>query len=496
VEVPFTEFPLGHSINGSPHSVCVSLPTLRDVINYEHKDPATLATFAAGYPRFHRNPLIEEFASKWNLDTGAPLLPTWAAAEDLCAFIQAGVDRIEPAGPYHTVRLRSEAEKADAAAFLQHTGCGISSREAEKVLVENFHYKAYPELRSKAGPEADAKQLRNTLHQVYGTATPEDVFLARSGMNAFYAGFRALQYIQLRNHRDLWIHLGWLYLDTTRVLERFSPVGVPPLHVVSPHDLPALRQIVADHGHRIAGIVTEFPTNPLVESTDLEELRSIADRCKAALVLDPTLVNAYNVHILPFADLHINSLTKYAAQDADVMMGALALCPHSPFYEDLWPLIDTFISPPSAEDCARLAVQIPHTESFVEKVNATTIEVAEFLMRHPGVDQLWWARRPASSYNYNWLQHKCAGPGGVLTFTSHKPMEAVYNALRFVKSPSFGARFTMICPFLYLAHYDLVSTPEGRSFLERKGLPPNLLRLSLGLESPEAIMAELDRALT
>ena len=53
----------------------------------------------------------------------------------------------------------------------------------------------------------------------------------------------------------------------------------------------------------------------------------------------------------------------------------------------------------------------------------------------------------------------------------------------------------MMCPFMYLAHYNLVSTPEGREQLRSNGLDPDLIRLSIGLEPPEAIIEELDRAL-
>ena len=94
-----------------------------------------------------------------------------------------------------------------------------------------------------------------------------------------------------------------------------------------------LKTVLSEQGSRVAGIVTEIPTNPLVQTPDLDKLRSLADKAKAALILDPTLVSPHNVNILPYSDLHINSLTKYAASEADVMMGALALNPNSRFYE-------------------------------------------------------------------------------------------------------------------------------------------------------------------
>jgi cystathionine gamma-synthase len=54
---------------------------------------------------------------------------------------------------------------------------------------------------------------------------------------------------------------------------------------------------------------------------------------------------------------------------------------------------------------------------------------------------------------------------------------------------------TLICPFMYLAHYDLVTTPTGRAELAQSGLDPDLLRLCVGTEPAEDIIAALDEAL-
>ena len=314
-------------------------------------------------------------------------------------------------------------------------------------------------------------------------------------MNAFYTGFRAIQATQAERNRDLWIQLGWLYVDTSRILEKFALPGAEPVQVYNVMDLSELETVLYQKGHRVAGIVTEVPTNPLVQTPDLARLRELADKYRAALILDPTLVSPHNVNILSYADLHINSLTKYAASSADVMMGAIALNGHSRFYDDLREKVAAFGTPPSSGDLARMALQIEKYPETIRLINASTVEVAAFLDSHPGVENVYWARSQPSGYNYNWLQHLEAGPGGIITFTTRKPLAEFYDRCNLVKSPSFGARFTMMCPFMYLAHYNLVSTPEGREQLRSNGLDPDLIRLSIGLEPPEAIIEELDRAL-
>jgi cystathionine gamma-synthase len=64
-----------------------------------------------------------------------------------------------------------------------------------------------------------------------------------------------------------------------------------------------------------------------------------------------------------------------------------------------------------------------------------------------------------------------------------------------VKGPSFGVNFTLLCPFMYLAHYDLVSTPEGRKKLANLGIDPALIRVSVGAEPYEQIEAAFAEAL-
>lgn len=473
---------------------------MADVIGYEEKDPRVLKAFQAGYPRFFRNPLIaglaERLAAEGCMEAGEPLLPTRAAAVDLCHFLGLNPESVVPVLSIWTVRLpQGQDIRTRARAFLQHTGCGISSREAESLLGQHFGEVPYFEERAAGHPEEHLKFIRGRLHAIYGTLVESDIHIFRSGMNAFYSGFRAIQAVQLDRKRDLWIQLGWLYVDTSRILEKFSLAGAAPIQVYNVMDLSELEEVLYREGHRVAGIVTEVPTNPLVQTPDVEALRELADKYRAALILDPTLVSPHNVNVLSYSDLHINSLTKYAASSADVMMGAIALNGNSRFYDELREQVAAFGTPPSSGDLARMAIQIERYPETIQAINATTVEVAAFLEKHPGVKDLYWARSQPSAYNYNWLQHLESGPGGILTFTTRKPLREFYDRCNFVKSPSFGSRFTMMCPFMYLAHYELVSTPQGRETLLGHGVDPDLIRLSIGLEPAEAIISELDRTL-
>jgi cystathionine beta-lyase/cystathionine gamma-synthase len=83
----------------------------------------------------------------------------------------------------------------------------------------------------------------------------------------------------------------------------------------------------------------------------------------------------------------------------------------------------------------------------------------------------------------------------MISFTLRGRLDAFYDRLRLPKGPSFGMRTTLICPFMYLAHYDLVTTEKGREELRSNGLDPDLLRLCVGTEPADEIIGALDEAL-
>jgi cystathionine gamma-synthase len=123
--------------------------------------------------------------------------------------------------------------------------------------------------------------------------------------------------------------------------------------------------------------------------------------------------------------------------------------------------------------------------------------VAAFLRGHPAVRDVFWALQEGSAENYRRLARGATATGGMITFTLRRPgaLEPFYDALRLPKGPSFGMQSTLICPFLYLAHYDLVTNPAGRAELAANGLDPDLLRLCCGDEPAADIIDSLREAL-
>lgn len=109
------------------------------------------------------------------------------------------------------------------------------------------------------------------------------------------------------------------YIDTLKILEKWGPGCLFYGHGSSA-DIDDLEEH-CKNGEKFLALFCEFPGNPLLKSPDLHRLRSLADKYEFAIVVDETIGNFLNVHVLPFADVIVSSLTKVFSGDSNVMGG-------------------------------------------------------------------------------------------------------------------------------------------------------------------------------
>jgi cystathionine gamma-synthase len=492
----FAPIPLGQPIPASPHGVSCSLPTMRSVRGYEEKDPEITRHLTSGYPRFVVHPFARELAAHL-APAGQTLWLTSSArmARELAQHLGAasGAALWARDGLHGVSHPESAETSSHAKLYLQHLGGFLSSREAEDHLVRlGRRATAYPE--ENAAGEAGAA-IRRQLRDAFPGAGPSDLLLANSGANAIYAAFRAVAEVQAARGRTRWVQLGWLYLDTIAVLKKFTPAPSDYVYVRDVFDRAALERLFAEQGSQLAGVITEIPTNPLIQTPEVAALSELCRRHGVALVLDPSVASPFSVEVLPHADLVVASLTKYTASEGDVIAGVVAVNPAGPDAAALRRAAAAWLEPVYARDLARLAAQIGRTHEVLGRIQASVPLVAGFLTRHPKVKDVFWALQPSSRENYLRIARSPAATGGMISFTLRVPLEPFYDRLRLPKGPSFGMKTTLICPFMYLAHYDLVTTPAGRAELAASGLDPDLLRLCLGIEPADEIIAALAEAL-
>jgi cystathionine gamma-synthase len=489
-------FSLGQPFPARPHAVCVNLPTFADIVGYEEKNPATLAAMPTGYPRFVRHQMIQAMIDHLSDQSGQDRQGYLFARHEDCLDVinRYGIipSLIREEEDWTFLQLPdSPPENAQVAAYFQNTGCGISSRLAEDYLWEH----GLLENREILSEQNRAEQtIKETIAQAHGpTVSAKDLLLASSGANAFHSLFKTAVEQAKGKGKTIWIRWGWLYLDTIEVMNLYGGEGdVIELNEVG--DSAQLHSLFDTYGEKIAGVVTEFPTNPLLQAGDLQLVRKLCDQADALLVIDPTMVSPKNAKITEIADVVVNSLTKYAGWEGDVMMGSLAFPTSSTKGQNLLEKTSQLICPPYSRDLVRMAEQIPFYNHFIEQVNANTMEVANFLEGHPRVTQVHWAYQENYRENYEKVAGKNS-PGCNLSFELEEDFETFYNRLEMLKSPSFGTEFSNCCPYVYLAHYSMIQSESGRSKLSGAGISPNLLRLSVGLEPVDQIIGTLKKAL-
>ena len=476
--------PLGATVPASPHATVVSLPTLADVEGYERKDPATLRHITVGYPRFVRNRLVSEAAARAAsaLGRAGELFPLVSRVAALAWAARAGaaVTSLDEVGDWVLLTTPPGDAAARLAKFVQHTGTLISSRQAAATLA--------PERRHVGAPPAP---VQAALAPYLAGVAPADILLATSGMNAVAAAIAAIDAVQRPRGRRVWIQFGWLYVDSTRLLEKAA--DAPHHFIADVRDLAAVERLLA--AGDVAGVLTELPNNPQLETADIPALRALCDRYGARLLLDPSSVGLATVDVLPWADILCCSLTKYAASEGDVMAGVLAVNPSRPDAAALLAGARAHLAPLHPLDTAALATQVGRLGEVTARLSATAAEIARRFAAHPAVARVRTADTGPTAAAFRALRRPGAGAGALITIELRGEMRRVYDRLRVVKGPSFGLRYTLTTPFLWLAHFDQVTTEAGRAEIRAAGLDPDLLRVSVGVESPEEIWDAFSEAL-
>ncbi|HEY0946016.1 MAG TPA: PLP-dependent transferase [Opitutaceae bacterium] len=495
----FAHLPLGQRIPASIHGVSCSLPTMRSVIGYEEKDPAITQHLTSGYPRFVVHPYVRRLAAEFSREldlAGQTLWLTSSAhmAAELATYLgEAHVTRVNHDGLHGIAHPEAPELFARAKTYLQHTGGFLGSREAEDHLVRRGLLAAAEAETVYAGDALGA--VYAVLRRAYPSASDADFVLTNTGMGAFHAAWRTLADLQASRGRTVWVQLGWLYLDTIALLKKFAGGPDDYVYLRDVGDLGAIERLFSARGDRIAGIVTEVPTNPLVQTPDVAAIAALAHRHGARVILDPTLVSPLNVDVLAHADVIVNSLTKYSASEGDVIAGVAVINPAGPDAAWLRTRVARRAEPIYRRDLARLAAQIGDYEDVIARINVSAPRVIEFLRSHPRVRDVFWTGRAETAAHYAKISRGSEHIGGMVSFTVHGPLADFYDKLGLPKGPSFGMKTTLICPFIYLAHYDLVTSEAGRAELAASGIDPDLLRLSIGCEPADEIIAALADAL-
>ncbi len=468
---------LGRPIPNTTHAVSVSLPRWDDVIGYEEKRPEVMSRLSSGYPRFVVHPLVQELGKQLGNGQSCLPFPSARTAAAAAAFVRrasgepaevrnrGGLQAVATQGP-GTVALRS---------FWQHTGLIVSSRQAEAALAGRG-----------PGAEDDAirRELRMELARLYD-CSPDDVFLAPTGMAAMFAALRA---VLERSPKKPTVQLGFPYVDTLKLQQKF---GASNIFLHGLDSLPEKISRLLGRGS-VAACFCEIPGNPLLGSADLRQVAPLLRKHRVPLVVDDVVATPANIDLGPYADLVATSLTKFVVGTGDAMGGAVICNPRSPLYRELKPILTAQHEELLwGEDAAVLARQACGFAERMQRHNANGLLIAERLRRHPAVERVWYPKWEFDEA-YEAVRRPQGGWGALITFLprqAERNSPRIFDGLAVAKGPSLGTVFTLACPFTLLAHYSELD------WAERCGVSRYLIRLSVGLEDPEELWGRIESAL-
>lgn len=489
----YEPIPLGANLPlDNPHAFSVSMPNYQDVVDYEEEQNDIFERVKNAYPRIVFHPYVKEAAQYIRKEKGLDengvcyIVPTVRFSEHVAEISKTSPEIYEFEG-YALAYFPADTKDtpADFYSFMKHCGYMIYSREAEDFLrAHNVELPEWLEDYNSTNPE---EQILSILKKGYGESR---ITLCGSGMNAIYAAYAALKET-VSEERDIFIQYGWIYTDSIHILRKLSG----EFHQIGRvTDFEELKSYLAENGNRVAGIITETVSNPLLQSPDLPALKELSDQYGFSVILDNTFATPWNVNVTPYADIIIESLTKFASGKGDCMSGAIIIPQESKLSIEAEKAIAKYVVPLKGRDLQRLGYTISGYHERVKIVNHNSAVLVNYLVLHPQIKVVHHVYSDASCESYRKIAADDSCYGGVISFVVDGDFQTFYDNLDLPKGPSLGCDFPLAMSYTLLAHWDLVNEP-GQSTLNHVGLSPWLIRLSVGEDSPRRIIDAIENAL-
>ncbi|MGE3724093.1 MAG: cystathionine gamma-synthase [Candidatus Sericytochromatia bacterium] len=308
---------------------------------------------------------------------------------------------------------------------------------------------------------------------------------------AFASGMAATSsVISLLNAGDHVIACNDLYGGTYRVFTKvFQRLGLD-FDFVDARDTALIQAAIRPQTRMIW---LETPTNPLLRLYDIAHIASLAHKHNLILVVDNTFMSPYFQQPLTLgADLVVHSTTKYLGGHSDVVGGAV-LSNNQDLYQQLQFLQNSLGSVPGPMDCWLTLRGIKTLALRMRAHQENALALAEYLEKHPKIAQIHYPGLP-SHPQYALACKQMSGFGGMISFEVVGGLEAGKTVARstqlFSLAESLGGVESLIGHPATMTHAAI--PPQQRQAV---GLSDGLIRISVGIEDPADLIADLAQAL-
>lgn len=311
-----------------------------------------------------------------------------------------------------------------------------------------------------------------------------------SHASAFASGMAAITAVtRLLETGDEIIASDDLYGGSVRLLEQVLPRQGIAVRYVDTTDARAVNQSFTP---KTKLLLVETPTNPTLRITDIAELAKIVHAHRALVAVDNTMLSPYLQNPLKIgADLVIHSATKFLCGHSDVTAGAV-ITNDTDLYKRIAFVQNAEGAALAPFDSWLLLRGIKTLALRVERQSSSALEVAEFLRDQAAIRQVFYpgfADHPGHDIH----ARQASGGGSVISFTtgdteiSRRIVESVRLCSIAVSFGSVNSSISLPC---YMSH---ASVPE--SLRDRLAPPADLVRLSIGIEDVDDVIADLEHAI-
>lgn len=280
---------------------------------------------------------------------------------------------------------------------------------------------------------------------------------------------------------------GGTYRLFSKVYERFGIVFT----YVDTTDINNIKNAVSP---KTKLIWIETPTNPLMNITDIEGTAAIAKANNVLLCVDNTFASPYLQNPLDMgADIVMHSATKYLGGHSDVIQGALMMN-STELREQLYFIQKSCGAVPGPMDCFLVLRGIKTLHLRMQRHCENGRTIAHWLRKHPKVGKVYWCGFEDHP-NYAIARKQMRDFGGMLSFElKDDSIEAAKKVLSSTKlfslAESLGGVESLINHPASMTH---ASIPREKRIAN--GLSDTLIRLSIGVEDADDLIADLDNAL-
>ncbi|KAJ9544073.1 hypothetical protein OSB04_023780 [Centaurea solstitialis] len=279
-----------------------------------------------------------------------------------------------------------------------------------------------------------------------------------------------------------------IYGGSDRLLSQVIPNRGVTVKRVDTTDLDAVASAI---GPQTKLVWLESPTNPQQQVSDIRKIAKIAHANGALLLVDNSIMSPVLCQPLDLgADFVMNAATKFVAGHSDVMAGVLSVRGER-LGKELYFLQNSEGAGLAPFDCWICLRGIKTMALRVEKQQENAQKIAEFLASHPMVKKVNYAglpNHPGHSLHYS----QAKGAGSVLSFETGSlalSKHIVENTKYFGITVSFGTVKSLISMPSFMSHAAIPAAVR-----KARGLTEDLVRISVGIEDVDDLIADLDDA--